>query len=949
MPRRLPAAVLMLALAAGAAEATGIRRLEFLGHATLPHGHPVGGTPVGGLSALAYDAERGVFYALADDVGQRAPARFYTVRLDLTGGKLDAGGVTVDGVTFLRDVDGEPFALKAVDPEGLALAGDGHLFFSSEGYVDEGVAPLIAKIDLQGNVRELLRLPERYLPRSRKGGWLRKARRRSASGVRHNQAFESLTLSPSGEWLFTANEGALHQDGPAASVETGSPVRLSRLRARDGGWAAEYLYRTEPVAETPVPADAYATAGLVELLAFDDHRLLALERSFSVGAGNTIRLFEVDLSKATNVAGLRSLERRDNVAPAGKRLLLDLAELSIELDNVEGLAFGPPLADGRRTLILVSDDNFNPRQTTQILAFAFGEEPVSVADVQGHGHRSPLESTWIFDATGVVTAIAPEDGGGEVWVTEGDEWGLRLTSSRLPGGLAPGDRVRFRGRVAEPARSGALSVTTVVGARIEILSSTGSPSGGLILGGAQRPIPSDHVDDDSLTRFEPDDDAIDFFERYEGLRVEIRDALVVGPGSRFGECVVVAGGGAGTTPRTRRGGLRLAPFDPNPERLIVSTSLLDEPCRARVGDRFDEPLTGVLHYDFGSYRLLATAPLPGVISAPVVAPIRPLADGPGLLTIATFNVENLHPDDEMIPRLAAVIRDDLGSPGVVALQEVQDDSGPEDDGTTSAALTFAALVEALATDGGPRYEVHQIDPLDRADGGRPGGNIRVGFLVDPRRVEVERRGRPGAEVAVEIRTDERGPLLFPNPGRVTPGDPAFAENRELGYRATRKPLALEIEVEGRRIFLINAHLKSKGGDDPVFGSRQPPHFRTEEQRSLQAARIRGLADELLAADPKAAVVVLGDLNDHEFRGPLTVLTAGSLVNLIERVPEPDRYTYNYRGNSQVLDHVLVSPALEAGAEILIQHVHADFPVPRPSDHDPVLARLKIDQDGSPLP
>ncbi len=178
---------------------------------------------------------------------------------------------------------------------------------------------------------------------------------------------------------------------------------------------------------------------------------------------------------------------------------------------------------------------------------------------------------------------------------------------------------------------------------------------------------------------------------------------------------------------------------------------------------------------------------------------------------------------------------------------------------------------------------------------------------------------------------------------MSPADPAFAESEELGYAPTRKPLALEVDFQGRRIFLVNVHLKSKSGDDRVFGSRQPPRFVTEEQRSLQAARVRELADEILARDPEAAVVVLGDLNEHEFRGPLAVLTAGdSLVNLIERVPVADRYTYNYRGNSQVLDHILVSPGLATGAQILIQHLHADFPVPRPSDHDPVLARLKID-------
>ena len=420
MRRPLTAAVLTLTLTAGATEATGIRRLEFLGQATLPHRLVVAETPVGGLSALTWDREREVFYALTDDSGQHAPSRFYTIRIDLSDGELADGAVAVDTVTLLRDSDGEPFAPRALDPEGIALTEDGRLFFSSEGFIEEGVAPLLAEIDLAGGVRQTLRLPERYLPRTRRGGWLRRAARRSPTGPRHNQALESLTLSPSGRWLFTANENALAQDGPAATLETGSPVRLSRLRASDGGWEAEYLYWTEPVAEEPVPADGFATAGLVELLAFDDDRLLALERSYSAGAGNTIRLFEVDLSAATNVAGVRSLEHRAGVVPAAKRLLLDLAELGIELDNIEGLTFGPPLADGRQTLVLVSDDNFSPRQKTLFLAFAFDSEPVSIAAIQGNDHHSPLAGGWVFDVPGIVTAIAPRDEGGSVWVQDGD-------------------------------------------------------------------------------------------------------------------------------------------------------------------------------------------------------------------------------------------------------------------------------------------------------------------------------------------------------------------------------------------------------------------------------------------------------------------------------------------------------------------------------------------------
>ena len=120
------------------------------------------------------------------------------------------------------------------------------------------------------------------------------------------------------------------------------------------------MYVTDPVAEPPVPATAFSVNGLVELLPLNNRLLIAMERSFSVGApgtGNAIRLYAVSL---------------DRHGVARKTLLLDLDELGIPLDNVEGMTFGPRLRGGRRSLVLVSDNNFASTQFTQFLLFALG-------------------------------------------------------------------------------------------------------------------------------------------------------------------------------------------------------------------------------------------------------------------------------------------------------------------------------------------------------------------------------------------------------------------------------------------------------------------------------------------------------------------------------------------------------------------------------------------------
>jgi hypothetical protein len=183
-------------------------------------------------------------------------------------------------------------------------------------------------------------------------------------------AFESLTLGHDTRYLLTATENALRQDGPAASLTEGSPARVLVLDAGTGATRAEYVYVTEPVAEVPDPADAFATNGLVELLSLDASRLLALERSYSTGAGNRVRLFMTSTRRTTDVQLFDSIAQRD-IRPMPKKLLLDLSDLGLTLDNIEGMTFGPRLVDGSRTLILVSDNNFNRngRQFTQFLAF----------------------------------------------------------------------------------------------------------------------------------------------------------------------------------------------------------------------------------------------------------------------------------------------------------------------------------------------------------------------------------------------------------------------------------------------------------------------------------------------------------------------------------------------------------------------------------------------------
>jgi hypothetical protein len=226
-------------------------------------------------------------------------------------------------------------------------------------------------MNLNGRQNRSLEIPDKFLPNAA-----------GTQGVRNNLGFESLNITPDQRTLVTASEGALAQDGPAANVGQESFARILEYRLSSGWPGSEYVYVVNPVAEVPVPPDAFRVNGLVELLPLDNAgTMLALERSFSVGAeglGNTIWLYEIQTQGATDVSGYESLVQPPvNFEPATKRLILDVeADLGIEPDNIEGMAFGPALPDGRLPLVLVSDNNFAASQTTQFIVLAVELESV---------------------------------------------------------------------------------------------------------------------------------------------------------------------------------------------------------------------------------------------------------------------------------------------------------------------------------------------------------------------------------------------------------------------------------------------------------------------------------------------------------------------------------------------------------------------------------------------
>ena len=337
-----------------------IKSIEFIGQATLPTGLIFQKTEIGGLSGITYDAKNNLYYAISDDRGQKASPRFYTFTIDLSKGKLTNNDVIPVGVTNLLNTSNQPFPPNTTDTEGIAITNQDTIFVSSEGDVDKLINPFIKEFALaSGKTISTLPIPDKFLPDSQK-----------QKGIRNNLAFESLTITPNQKFLFTATENALIQDGLAAKSGVGTSSRILEYNLLTKQPEREFLYQTEPVTPLFNPTGKFAS-GLPDLLALNNQgNFLSIERSFT-GLGFTVFVFEISLENATDIHNFDSIAKvdPDKIKPVEKKLLLDLRTLDVSLDNVEGLTLGAKLPDGQPSLILISDNNFNGLQQTQILAF----------------------------------------------------------------------------------------------------------------------------------------------------------------------------------------------------------------------------------------------------------------------------------------------------------------------------------------------------------------------------------------------------------------------------------------------------------------------------------------------------------------------------------------------------------------------------------------------------
>ncbi|WP_405781746.1 endonuclease/exonuclease/phosphatase family protein [Streptomyces sp. NBC_00859] len=578
-----------------------------------------------------------------------------------------------------------------------------------------------------------------------------------------------------------------------------------------------------------------------------------------------------------------------------------------------------------------------------------GAAAVRIHDIQGTTRLSPLAGKEVAGVPGIVTAVRTSGSKG-FWYQDPDpdadpatSEGVFVFTGSAPA-VAVGDSVTVSGTVDEyipgGAASGNQSVTEIGKPAVTVVSSGNPVPAATVINSRTVPAAFAPAGDkaaggsiNGLT-LRPQKYALDRYESLEGMNVRIGTSRVTGATDTYGELWVTVKPGERPTPRG--GTLYNAYTSQNTGRLMIQSS---DPATAgavpaaNVGDSLTGSTEGPLDYNqyAGTYTVVARRL--GKVEAGRIKPEVTRKQKKDELAVATYNVENLDPTDPQskFDKLAAGVVGNLSAPDIVAVEEIQDNDGAKNDGVVASDVTVGKFIDAIVAAGGPRYEWRSIDPVDLADGGEPGGNIRQGFLYNPARVGFTDRAGGTATSATGVVSRGGKAALTYSPGRVDPANAAWKDSR--------KPLAGEFTFHGRQVFLVANHFASKGGDQAIDSQYQPPTRSSETARHEQAKAVNTFVKKIRAVQSNAEVVVLGDLNDFEFSGTAKILTDGKALSATAySLPANERYSYVYEGNSQILDQVLVSPSVR-DYQLDIVHINAEF-ADQNSDHDPSVLRFR---------
>eukprot|EP00177_Eucheuma_denticulatum_P007642 GFKZ01013901.1.p1 GENE.GFKZ01013901.1~~GFKZ01013901.1.p1 ORF type:complete len:645 (-),score=40.85 GFKZ01013901.1:658-2592(-) len=585
-----------------------------------------------------------------------------------------------------------------------------------------------------------------------------------------------------------------------------------------------------------------------------------------------------------------------------------------------------------------------------------------ISEIQGPSTVSPLEGKNVT-TIGIITAITAESTP-SLWIQDIYEDDNQLTSegifvfrpSFVENSPTPtvGDIAQVSGTVAEfvssrnpndlPITEISAGRATIVrsGAAIRVSPSIFNPRSPLTSfgdGSAYEQNDSSPRTDLVATNYQCGslrESSICHYEAHEHMLVRIQNPRTVTAELNFGEVGIRSAPPSCNRACRLNSVVRESSFVPSV--ITVEDDLVDRGSRDLGVGVALEPFDGILHYSFSQYKVFNIQPLRLLADSPRrIEPMRCRSGNmtrPGLLRISSWNVLNRDPKDprEELESIAANIASFQGCPDIVALSEIGDNDGSDLSGETSANLTLDQIAKATseACRAAP-YRFTDIAPINLADGGLPGENIRVAFLYREDRVQLvpgAPKGGPGN--AVKYNTATRGLSL--NPGRIEP----------RAFNNSRKPLAGEfrfVNAADRQSFIVVVnHWSSKRQDDRLFQRIQPPLQSSQAERRVQSAAVKSFIQSIPGDRP---VIVVGDLNDFHFSDPVSSI---GLENLWQSVPAEARFSFVFQSRMQTLDHILVRRRTVQCGRLCAPHTSTLSSVGsqlRETDHDPLVAVCQV--------
>ena len=568
------------------------------------------------------------------------------------------------------------------------------------------------------------------------------------------------------------------------------------------------------------------------------------------------------------------------------------------------------------------------------------KEVKNIGEVQGESHESPLVGKEVVINNVVVTKTDKTGFYVQDKVSDNNPRTSDAVYVASKDKVESGDLLKVQGTVKEgymeeysvrPGQTfkkpaGSLTVTQIINATITKLGKADLPKALNI----SEKMPKDIVDN-TPTKYNPETEALDYWESLEGMRVEVTKPKVTGPQYK-GDIYVLPGDYKGQK-LNNIGGVNLRPGVQNTEVLPITVG---NKFVAKAKDYFNENITGVVTYKNRTYKIDPSS-VPAIQDGGLKREVSKIYPSEDKLTIASYNIENFSANnnghdetpEEKVDKIAKSFIKEVHSPDIITLIEVQDNNGGVNDGTVEGVKSGEKLAQRIKSLGGPDYKYTEIAPVDGKDGGKPGANIRVAYLYNPKRVTLIGKEKGGSEEAARFVNGH----LEKNPARIDP--------TSVHFEKVRKSLAAEFEFKGERIVVIANHLKSKLGDDAIYGSNQPSVENTKAKRIEEAKILNAFIKEGLRQNPNLKFVLTGDFNDFEFSDSVKTIVGNELVNLMAEHEQGDRYSYFYRGSNQSLDNILISKNIKDKVVFSPVHINASFMEEhgRASDHDPVVVQI----------